>query len=117
MGMFDELRCKYPLPPDGVVVDAIFQTKDLPAMYLDMYEIRADGSLWHEEYDIEDRSDPTAEGFERVVGCMTRVNKRWVMERLTGDVVFYGGTVCEDVSFKATFEDGGMVSIVEYNDF
>ena len=35
-----------------------------------MHEIREDGSLWREEYDIEDHSDPNAEGLERFTGCM-----------------------------------------------
>jgi hypothetical protein len=67
MGMFDHLKCKYPLPDAGDN-DLEYQTKDTPAQFLDNYEIRADGSLWHLDYDIEDRSDPNAEGLARLVG-------------------------------------------------
>lgn len=87
MGMFDYVRCKYPLPlPDAANLE--FQTKDTPCR-MDWYEIREDGSLWHEEYDTEDRSDPNAEGFERFFGSMTRVNQRWVPCEMTGEVRFY----------------------------
>jgi hypothetical protein len=53
MGMFDYVKCHYPLPVKGAE-DLIYQTKDTPSQWLDMYEIRADGTLWH-----EDRSDPS----------------------------------------------------------
>ncbi len=52
MGMFDYLKCKYPLP-DASDNDLEYQTKDTPAQFLDNYEIRADGSLWHLDYDID----------------------------------------------------------------
>src|SRR5690349_376519 len=87
MGMFDELRCKYPLP-HAAAQDLLFQTKSLDCG-LELYEIREDGSLWIEEYDIEDRSDPNATGLMSIVGCMTRVNKRWVPCEITNAVNFY----------------------------
>ena len=86
MGMYDDIRCKYPLPTGPV--DG-WQTKDTPAQYLDLYEIRTDGTLWHEEYEFEDHSDPEAEGAMALAGCMTRVNKRWVQCNMTGEIRFY----------------------------
>lgn len=56
MGMFDDIKCKYPLPLNGAN-DLVYQTKDTPAQFLDKYEIREDGTLWHENYDIEDQSE------------------------------------------------------------
>ena len=55
--MFDEVDCQYPLP-DGFVPKggAVAQTKDTDAQSLDLYEIRADGTIWQEVYDIEDLS-------------------------------------------------------------
>ena len=88
MGMFDYLRCEVPLP-DGTP-DLEWQTKDL-VCELDTFTIRADGSLWGEAYEIEDRSDPNAEGLLALRGCMTRVNIRpdqWA--DYTGEVRFYG---------------------------
>ena len=53
MGLFDEVRCPYPLNcPE--VQDAIFQSKDTPTQYFDQYEIRVDGTLWHEAFDHRD---------------------------------------------------------------
>jgi hypothetical protein len=91
MGMYDELRCKYPLPVEGAT-KLLFQTKDTPVQFTDLYEIRADGTLWHQEYDLEDRSNPKAKGIRRLIGCMTRVNKRWrKVKDFTGEIRFYTG--------------------------
>src|ERR1044072_492742 len=98
MGMFDYIRCEAPLPlPDGFSLDCVdddgrgpFQTKDTPNQFMDQYVIRSDGTLWVEEYDVEDHSDPKAEGIMRIVGCMTRVNKRWVrLYDPKGEIRFY----------------------------
>lgn len=88
MGMFDELRCKLPLPVPGA--NALgYQTKDTDRQFLDHYEIREDGTLWREAHDLEDQSDPKAEGLGRIVGMLTRVNKRWVQVTITGEIRFY----------------------------
>lgn len=88
MGVYDQLRCKYPLPRPGAN-DLDYQTKDTPAQFIDNYEIREDGSLWHEAYDVEDRSDPNSEGLAALFGCMARVNPRWERVDITGEIVFY----------------------------
>jgi hypothetical protein len=112
MGMYDYVRCDYPLPVDGAN-GLEFQTKDTAAQCLDKYEIREDGTLWHAEYDTEDRSNPNATGLMRFVGCMTRVNERWVFEPMTGEVRFYSSRTgkYEDgswVEFSAYFEEGKL---------
>jgi hypothetical protein len=111
MGLFDYLRCDYPLPLEGA--NALeFQTKDTRQQYMDRYEIRADGTLWHEEYDTEDRSDPNAEGLERMFGCMTRVNQRWVRDEMTGEVCFYTSSGDRDndqwIEFSCYFVKGAL---------
>jgi len=59
MGMFDNVHCHYPLPwPE--VQDATWQSKDTPAQYLDEYEIREDGTLWHEAYTSRWEKDDSA---------------------------------------------------------
>ena len=88
MGMFDNITCRYPLPVPGAN-DLDYQTKDTDAQALDSYEIREDGTLWHENYDVEDHSDPNAEGLARIKGMMTRVNERWEQVLGTGEIVFY----------------------------
>ena len=113
MGMFDYLEIvDYPLPDN--IKRKSYQTKDLQCA-LDLYQIRADGSLWREDYDIEDHSDPNAEGIYKIFGMMTRVNKHWVRESFSGEIVFYD--LSEDldphwVEFKA-FLYGGKVLRIE----
>lgn len=111
MGMFDCIRCKCPLPVP-FSDDNEPQTKDTPSQQLDSYEIREDGTLWHEEYDIEDQSNPNAEGLLRFAGCMTRVNKRWVPTKFTGSINFYGeGEDGEWLEYQTYFIGGIMQSI------
>ncbi len=53
MGMFDDLRCHYPLPVAGAN-DRDYQTKDTPCQYLNKYEITAEGTLRHQEWDADE---------------------------------------------------------------
>ena len=103
MGMFDDIRCKYPLPLAGAN-DLGYQTKDTDRQFMDLYEIREDGTLWHECYDFEDRSklakwkavNPGKEPPKELkddpfafMGIMTRVNQRWEQVNVTGEIRFY----------------------------
>lgn len=90
MGMFDDLRCKYPLPVEGAN-NVAYQTKDAQAdPYMEQFEIREDGSIWRELYDVEDRSDfALGIGEDKFAGCMSRINKRWEPHNITGEVRFY----------------------------
>lgn len=90
MGLFDYVEVEMDLPglPDSFTPE--FQTKSFDPSYLDHYRIDEDGVLWHQSYDIEDRSDPNAEGLRRFMGMATRVNKRWHrVPTFTGEVNFY----------------------------
>ncbi len=114
--MFDDLTCKYPLPVEGAN-GLNFQTKDTPAQYLDNYEIREDGTLWHEAYDIEDKSDHSAKGFDRIRGICSRVNKRWEPELLTGEIVFYEDSVeLGWVEFSVYFVKGQLKQLETIRD-
>jgi len=87
MGMFDTVYCEYPLPiTEAQTLD--FQTKSLNR-FMDDFKIDINGYLWCEHYEIEDRSDPNAQGIERMFGCMTRINQRWEEENYTGEIRFY----------------------------
>ena len=109
MGMFDNLICKYKLPIDKKLTEEVFQTKDTPTQWLDLYEIREDGTLWHENYDTEDQSDPNAEGIKKFIGCMTKVNKRWEpVEDFLGEIRFYTGDDKYWIEFSAYFVDGKL---------
>lgn len=87
MGMYDNLKCDYPLPGNPVGIE--FQTKSFDSL-LDDYTILSDGRLMVEVYDIEDRSDPNAEGIMRFVGMMTRIPLGLKPLDFTGVANFYG---------------------------
>lgn len=130
MGMFDDLRCKFPLPLPEFQNNS-FQTKDTPAQFLDQYEIREDGTLWREAYDIEDHSElgkwkaanpgkEPPEGWQEDVtksflGCMARVNQRWEqVADFTGEIRFYnslGEHHSGWVEFSAYFVGGRLNQI------
>lgn len=114
MGMYDDIRIDpaivLPGYPKGHTQD--FQTKNLNCA-LDTYEVRADGTLWHEEYDTVDRSDPTAEGIMRIAGMAARINPRWVqVTNFTGEIEIHDWIREENLSLEYSFYfvDGHLVS-------
>lgn len=117
MGLFDYVRCHYPLPVEGAN-ELEYQTKDMDWPYMDRYEIRADGTLWKEHYDTEDRSDPNAEpgSIDSFIGCMTRVRKRWEPEPYTGALEFYKNNNGRRLEFAALFKDGRIAGLVDNSD-
>lgn len=111
MGMFDYVTCEMPLPgnpPAGLE----FQTKDGPDFpFMDTLVIRADGRLVRKGYQVEDRSDPNAEGLMRLWGAMTRIPDEsldHVYEDIHQDLVFYNydHRTGDTWEFKARFTDG-----------
>lgn len=116
MGLFDEIRCEYPLPglpdPSGVQ----FQTKSFECL-LDNYRITREGFLEVEEYEVEDQSDPNAEGFLRFIGIATKVPSGWNQVDFTGTVNFYGDANSGSLYFlspegtKMLGEDGKQIDI------
>lgn len=111
MGMFDYLHCEYPLPVDGAN-GLVYQTKDTPSQFIDHYKIKADGTLWHEDYEIEDRSDPNAEGLARIAGMMTRVNPCWMpVSDFIGEIRFYYYSEKRYLKWSAYFKDGKLVDL------
>jgi hypothetical protein len=129
MGMFDNIRCKYPLPLEGAN-DLDYQTKDTPSQLIDLCEIREDGSLWFQAYDIEDQSEqakwvaenPDKEipeelrGLAGLFGCMTRTNERWeFLYDFSGEIRFYSfwdnTTGFGWVEWSGYFEAGKLVSL------
>lgn len=118
MGMYDDIRCDYPLPAPGANDLTGYQTKDTPAQECDLYVIDKDGGLHHEEYDIEDRSDPNADGLYRLIGMMTRTNARLApVNDFTGEIRFY--TIPAEgqwIEFSSYFIDGKMQSVTLIED-
>lgn len=84
MGMFDYIRCKYPLPVEGTQ-DLQYQTKDTDSQYMDEYEIREDGTLWFLSKERECVDDDDAPlGF-----WIKTLSEEWKQEPITGEIVFY----------------------------
>lgn len=105
MGMFDEVLCNHAL--FGAHKGETHQTRDLHPLggMLEQYEITAAGRLELLEYTIQDRSDPTREGVERLFGSMTTV--------FTGgrrDLNYRGWLNLEGIG-RAKFTDGTMVGL------
>jgi hypothetical protein len=104
MVLYDEVVCNHEL--FGVHKGETHQTKGLDFLggLLDRYEITPSGRLELLEYTIEDRSDPTLEGFERCFGMMTMV--------FTGgrrDVNYHGWLYLSCFG-RAKFTDGMLVA-------
>ena len=96
MGMFDELRCEYPLP-DAAVQDEVFQTKSFDRE-LTNYTITADGRLIHhtvrfESVPEEERPYYGKPEWEnpvlRVAGSIKTISTGDVEVSHHGDVYFY----------------------------
>ena len=104
MGIYDHVHCEYPLPGLDDPTRIEFQTKSLDTFF-DNYRITADGKLEIEEYDVEDRSDPNAEGIARFIGSATRIPKDWKPVDFTGVVNFYGDVNTGNM-FLISFEEG-----------
>lgn len=111
MGLYDTLVVvDYPLP-DGIKRPD-FQTKDLNC-WLDHFELRADGTLWIQQYEIEDQSDPNAVGWARFAGSLAHVNKRWERYHHTGTINFYDWDKesKQMIEFVGHFRDGKVFRI------
>lgn len=109
--MFDYIEVLYELPRLPAEHDRQFQTKSLDCALLE-YRIDADGALWVQEFDIEDRSDPNAEGILALAGIMTRVNKRWVRDTYTGEIEFHDFDEGVWSEYQAWFRDGQLRDLV-----
>jgi len=85
MGMFDNVTIRWPLPwPE--VQNSQWQSKDTPTQFLNDYEVREDGTLWHLAYDQRIEKDAKHPmGFH-----LYRDNERW--EQVDWD----GGIECHE---------------------
>jgi hypothetical protein len=111
MGMFDYIRCQYPLPIEGAN-DIIYQTKDMTEWPgLNVYEIRKDGTIWREDYDIVNKGKKYGSSVDQFCGCMARTNHRWNKINFTGEIRFYN---CLDpdgwMEWSVYFVKGQLVS-------
>ena len=87
MGLFDHVRCRYPLPdPEGQELD--FQTKSFAEQRLDDYELTRDGLLMHEAHDVRFEENAEAPlGF-----YIHRDNPRWEFVDFTDELEIHTST-------------------------
>lgn len=111
MGMFDHVRCRFPFSPD--FPERELQSKDTPAQNLDVYEIREDGSLWHEDYELlatnpSDSADPVELALDG--GSMTRSVTGWShCVDISGPIIFHDLVDGALDEYVATFEKGQLI--------
>jgi hypothetical protein len=105
MGMFDWVRCEYPLPIKETN-KVIYQTKSM-LNNLDSFIIKEDGKLYHISFDDEGVvSDDTAKFYEN----------------FTGELLFYGhlddATSSGWVEYSSYFIRGVLkiITVIEYKD-
>lgn len=98
MGMFDEIKCYAKTGVRGSNQHT-YQTKDTPKQTMDVYEIRQDGSLWHEIYDGPEISERKPIGWER--------------SDYSGEIIFYTNTKLGWLEFVSTFKNGELQKIIK----
>jgi hypothetical protein len=86
-----------------------YQTKDTPCQLMDNYEIRDDGTLWHEEYEC----DWVEEADRFGGGYLKQYNHHWACcDEFDGVIRFYYYRSEEDQEeYEALFMDGQMLKI------
>lgn len=125
--MFDHVKCLYPLPLDGAN-NLWYQTYDTPNQFLDFFYIKADGTLWEEKYDTEDRSPigkwkrehPGEEmpieinNLAGMCGAFARINQRLEPCDFTGALHLVSETslgIHDSIRWVALFDHGKLLKI------
>lgn len=95
MGLFDYLRFESKRHlPNGAPTEG-YQTKDTPTQLMEVYEVRDDGSLWHESIKKHVRDEP-----DSLFGIVIeRVGSQWRAQDWTGEVVALEGEWCFSLYF------------------
>jgi len=108
MGMFDYIKCEYPLPAYSELQDETFQTKDTFEQYMAQYVITKDGYLMQEI--TEPKKETLESGTEATIHRPTGKRKRI---NFHGDLFFYPGLSVEGrYEFRARFTHGVLDTIV-----
>ena len=125
MGMYDDIKCDYPLP-DTEVQDKTFQTKDFDCL-LEEYLITKEGKLIHhtvrqeivpeEEREYYGKPEWDEKPFVRMFGMLRSIPTGDVVVPHHGDIRFYtylGDPNSDDVKwyeYEARFTEGVLTSI------
>src|SRR5437899_5005427 len=110
MGLYDHVRCRYRLP-DPEAQDLDFQTKSMPAPYLDNYEVTEDGRLVREA-----RDSRPEDSLESPLEAVTHRDLRWQPVDFRGELEIH--TFEEDpegkmrwYSYLLWFKDGRLADL------
>ena len=124
MGLFDSIKCKYPLPrPEGSAEvagvnfnDLDYQTKDLDET-MSEFELREDGTIWKEEHKYKFiAGDPKGKSFSDKIGHMEPENSWWA-QAFPDVIIFYDSIIRDEfvndywIEYKAVFSKGVLTSI------
>jgi hypothetical protein len=118
MGMFDNIRCEYPLPDGWKPGDRELQTKDLDCALV-THVITKQGRLLvdmgHDEpVPKEERPYPDDEGLRGFLGSIRHISQ-YVDSNYHGYLNFYGsegsGPTFHWHEYRAKFTDGQLVKI------
>lgn len=120
MGMFDDIKCEYPLP-DAEAQGETFQTKDLDCL-LDTFTITKEGRLMYHAYDtliVPEDERTLCKGIppekrtelQKTCGMFGRKNERLEDENYHGYLRFYTSINGVQYEYMAKFTDGDVESI------
>ena len=106
MGMFDYVRCRYPLP-HAECQDLSYQSKDTPEQGMQHYEITLDGNLLHESFE---------KGAERRQHLRSDEDPKWVRVEYRGELEIHTtldppGQAGRWVSYLLWFRDGRVIDV------
>lgn len=119
MGMFDDIKCEYPLPqpeePKGFTGEIYFQTKDLECC-LDKYQIREDGTLWIQtvEYEYPENVDNEDLSWGDIKLDIKEKMSRWDPVKTTRSINMHSaidgdGEYDYWIVYEVTFLDGKVI--------
>ena len=122
MGLYDTIKCKYPLPmpddPKGYSGSEYFQTKDLDCA-LGYYEIREDGNLWSEHREAEYiAGDPKGKTLLEKLGRMETKKSWFELEYFHGTIEMHDYQDYDNskdfdyfISYEVQFDKGTVKNI------
>lgn len=124
MGLFDSIKCKYPLPRPQDPMELVninfndleYQTKDLYET-MSEFELREDGTIWREDHKYKFiAGDPKGKSFSDKIGHMESEGSWWT--QTFPDVIIFYDSITRDefandywIDYKAFFSKGVLTSI------
>jgi hypothetical protein len=124
MGMFDTIKCYYPLPDERLQKEE-FQTKDLENLLND-YTITEDGLLIHhvKEYELVPEEERPYYGTKEwdknpIVQVLGMFKSKFIYDEhvnYNGDLIFYtfNHKTSNLTEYKASFVDGVLIKLEKF---